>query len=128
MRRDLEATRRRLAWYGVRRWHLRLLTVVENALVAVAGAVVGWLVGMVLGALVAQRAGAPVSFVLRESDTRRAPSSRVDVAQASILGGLFSDIAHEHGTTFVCATHDPVLIGFADEDVQLRARSPVGST
>lgn len=55
------------------------------------------------------------------------PTSRVDVAQALTLGGLFADIAHEHGTTFVCATHDPVLIGFADEDVQLRARSPVES-
>ncbi|MCY7302457.1 MAG: ATP-binding cassette domain-containing protein [Thermoleophilia bacterium] len=56
------------------------------------------------------------------------PTSRVDVAQALTLGGLFSDIAHEHGTTFVCATHDAVLIGFADEDVQLRTRSPVESS
>jgi ABC-type lipoprotein export system ATPase subunit len=55
------------------------------------------------------------------------PTSRVDVAQALVLGGLFSDIAHEHGTTFVCATHDPVLIGIADEDIQLRSRSPVES-
>jgi putative ABC transport system ATP-binding protein len=55
------------------------------------------------------------------------PTSRVDVAAALTLGGLFADIAHEHGTTFVCATHDPVLIGFADEDVQLRAGSPVPS-
>ena len=49
------------------------------------------------------------------------PTSRIDVAAALTLGGLFADIAHEHGTTFVCATHDPVLIGFADDDVQLRA-------
>jgi len=48
------------------------------------------------------------------------PTSRVDVAAALTLGGLFADIAHEHGTTFVCATHDPVLIGFADDEVQLR--------
>ena len=53
------------------------------------------------------------------------PTSRVDVAAALSLGGLFSDIAHEHGTTFVCATHDPVLIRFADDDVQLRMGSPV---
>ena len=31
MRRDLEAARRRLTWYGARRWHLRLLTVTESA-------------------------------------------------------------------------------------------------
>ena len=39
MRRDLEAARRRLTWYGARRWQLRLLTVTESAIVAVAGAV-----------------------------------------------------------------------------------------
>ena len=56
------------------------------------------------------------------------PTSRVDVAAALTLGGLFADIAHEHGTTFICATHDPVLIGFADVDVQLRrAGAPVPS-
>jgi len=54
------------------------------------------------------------------------PTSRIDVAAALTLGGLFADIAHEHGTTFICATHDPVLIGFADDDVQLRA-APVPS-
>ena len=46
MRRDLEAARRRLTWYGARRWQLRLLTVTESAIVAVAGAVIGWLVGV----------------------------------------------------------------------------------
>ena len=56
------------------------------------------------------------------------PTSRVDVAAALTLGGLFADIAHEHGTTFVCATHDPVLIRFADDEVQLRAGAPVPST
>jgi ABC-type lipoprotein export system ATPase subunit len=48
------------------------------------------------------------------------------VVAALTLGGHFADIAHEHGTTFICATHDPVLIGFADDDVQLRA-APVPS-
>jgi ABC-type lipoprotein export system ATPase subunit len=55
------------------------------------------------------------------------PTSRVDVAAALTLGGLFADIAHEHGTTFVCATHDPVLIAFADDDVKLRSGSSVPS-
>jgi ABC-type lipoprotein export system ATPase subunit len=57
------------------------------------------------------------------------PTSRIDVAAALTLGGLFADIAHEHGTTFICATHDPVLIGFADVDLQLRrAGAPVPSS
>jgi ABC-type lipoprotein export system ATPase subunit len=55
------------------------------------------------------------------------PTSRVDMAAALTLGGLFADIAHEHGTTFVCATHDPVLVGFADDDVRLREGAPVRS-
>ena len=67
MRRDLEAARRRLTWYGARRWQLRLLTVTESAVVAVAGVVIGWLVGVAVGALAASRAGAPVGAVLRES-------------------------------------------------------------
>ena len=67
MRRDLEAARRRLTWYGARRWQLRLLTVTESAIVAVAGALIGWIVGVVVGALAASRAGAPVGAVLRES-------------------------------------------------------------
>ena len=40
------------------------------------------------------------------------------VVAALTLGGHFADIPHEDGTTFICATHDPVLIGFADDDVQ----------
>ena len=67
MRRDLEAARRRLTWYGARRWHLRLLTVTESAAVALVGTVGGWLVGLAVGALAAGRAGAPVGAVLRES-------------------------------------------------------------
>jgi len=67
MRRDLEAARRRLTWYGARRWHLRLLTLTESATVAVAGTAVGWLVGLLVAGLAAGRAGAPVGGVLRES-------------------------------------------------------------
>ena len=67
MRRDLEAARRRLTWYGARRWHLRLLTVTESAMVAVVGAVTGWVVGILVGAFAASRAGAPAGAVLRES-------------------------------------------------------------
>ena len=67
MRRDLEAARRRLTWYSARRWHLQLLTWVESATVALAGTVTGLLVGLLVAALTAERAGAPVGAVLRES-------------------------------------------------------------
>ena len=47
------------------------------------------------------------------------PTSRVDVAAAYSLAGLLADIAREHGTTVVCATHDPILIALADDEVRM---------
>ena len=67
MRRDLEQARRRLTWFGARRWQLWLLSGVESAGVAVAGVVVGWLLGIAVAGLAASLAGAPVDDVLRES-------------------------------------------------------------
>jgi hypothetical protein len=67
MRRDLGAARRRLTWYGARRWQLRLLALVESALVAVLGTFAGFAVGVVAGAAIAGIAGAPAGAVLRES-------------------------------------------------------------
>ena len=67
MRRDLEVSRRRLAWNGAGRGQLTLLTVVESAVVALAGVVAGWLAGTVTGSILAALAGAPVGGVFRES-------------------------------------------------------------
>ena len=67
MRRDLEQARRRLTWFGARRWQLWLLSGVESAGVAVAGVLIGWLLGIAVGGLAASLAGAPVDDVLRES-------------------------------------------------------------
>ena len=67
MRRDLEAARRRLTWFGAQRWQLWLLTAVESAAVAFVGVIVGWLVGIAVGAAAARLAGAPALDVLRES-------------------------------------------------------------
>jgi ABC-type lipoprotein export system ATPase subunit len=53
------------------------------------------------------------------------PTARIDVAGTLALGGLFADIAIEYGTTFVCATHDQLLIGLADDQVELAAPAPV---
>jgi hypothetical protein len=67
MRRDLEAARRRLTWFGAQRWQLWLLSGLESAAVAVGGVILGWIAGIVVGGVVAWVAGAPVADVLRES-------------------------------------------------------------
>ncbi|MGH3023558.1 MAG: hypothetical protein ACRDNI_07885 [Gaiellaceae bacterium] len=67
MRRDVDAARQRLAWFGARSWQLSLFTAAEAAVVALVGTVVGWALGTGVGALVASRAGAPVEEVLAQS-------------------------------------------------------------
>ena len=67
MRRDLAAARRRLTWFGAQRWQIGLLGAIESAGVAVAGVLVGWLLGVGVAAVAARAAGAPVVDVLRES-------------------------------------------------------------
>lgn len=65
LRRDFEDARRRLTWYGARRWQLWLLTGIESAVLAIAGVFVGWVAGSAVGALAARLAGAPPVDVLR---------------------------------------------------------------
>ncbi len=67
LRRDVAAARTRLTWFGARRWQLELETAAETAGLALAGATIGWIVGLGLGALVAHRAGSPPSEVLGHS-------------------------------------------------------------
>jgi hypothetical protein len=67
LRRDFDDTRRRLTWFGARRWQLTFLAVVECAVVALAGVLAGWIVGSTAAALAARLAGAPVGSILRES-------------------------------------------------------------
>ncbi|MGH3012341.1 MAG: hypothetical protein ACRDMY_10985 [Gaiellaceae bacterium] len=71
MRRDTDAARRRLTWFGARRWQLSLFTGMEAAVIAVGGTAVGWALGTLAGAIVAERAGAPVSEVLAHSTLSR---------------------------------------------------------
>jgi hypothetical protein len=71
MRRDTEAARRRLTWFGARRWQLTLFTGMEAAVIALGGTAVGWALGTAAGAAVASRAGAPVSEVLEHSTLSR---------------------------------------------------------
>jgi hypothetical protein len=67
LRRDLEATRTRLIWYGARRWQLALLTGLESAAVAGVSVLAGWLLGSAAGASAAALAEAPAGSVLAES-------------------------------------------------------------
>ena len=67
MRRDLAAARRRLTWHGAQRWQRALLTGTESTAVGFGGAVAGWIVGSLGGAIAAAAADAPIAPVLRES-------------------------------------------------------------
>jgi len=67
MRRDVEAAGQRLTWFGGRRWQVHLVTVAETAAVALLGAVVGWALGSLATAALADRAGSPARAVLSHS-------------------------------------------------------------
>ena len=48
------------------------------------------------------------------------PTSRLDSLTTLAVGGLLADLAREHGTTVICATHDPILVTLAGAEVPLR--------
>ena len=54
------------------------------------------------------------------------PTARLDSATTLAVGGLLADLAREHGTTVVCATHDALLVSLAGAEVALD-RAPVRS-
>jgi ABC-type lipoprotein export system ATPase subunit len=56
------------------------------------------------------------------------PTSRLDAATTVEIGALFVELAHGTGTTVICATHDPLLVGLADCEVGLRDPVPLAST
>src|SRR5207248_1285111 len=47
------------------------------------------------------------------------PTARLDQANALTLAALLSRLARETGTAVVCATHDPVVIEQADDELAL---------
>jgi hypothetical protein len=67
MRRDVEAAGQRLTWFGGRRWQVHLVTVAETTAVALLGAVVGWALGSLATAFLADQAGSPPGAVLGHS-------------------------------------------------------------
>jgi len=64
LRRDVTDARRRLTWFGARRWQVELHTFAESCALAVAGTIVGWMLGGAVAALVAARAGSPAGAVV----------------------------------------------------------------
>ena len=68
------------------------------------------------------RAVAPRPTVLLADE----PTARLDQANALAVAALFSRLARESGTAVVCATHDPLVVEQADDELPLRG--PVAST
>jgi putative ABC transport system ATP-binding protein len=50
------------------------------------------------------------------------PTSRLDAANALALGRLLADVARDTGAAVICATHDPLLVEQADEELSLASR------
>jgi len=67
LRRDVEDTRRRLVWSGVRRWQVEGEVVVESVAMAVAGTLLGWIVGLAVATELADREGEPAGALVRHS-------------------------------------------------------------
>ncbi len=55
------------------------------------------------------------------------PTSRLDSVTTLAIGGLLADLARDHGTTVICATHDPLLIALSEEELGLRRAPTVRS-
>ena len=67
LRRDVEASRRRLTWFGARRSQLELGTAAEVGAVALAGTAVGWALGVGIAVAIAREAEVPAGEILRQS-------------------------------------------------------------
>ena len=50
------------------------------------------------------------------------PTARLDTEATITIGGLLARVAAQYGTTVVCATHDPLLIGLAGAELRLGSR------
>jgi hypothetical protein len=64
LRRDVTDARRRLTWFGARRWQVELFTLAESMALAAVGTVVGWVAGGAIAAAIATRAGSPPGQVV----------------------------------------------------------------
>jgi hypothetical protein len=64
LRRDTTDARRRLTWFGARRWQVELFTLAESVAVATLATLAGWVAGGAIAAFVASRAGSPAGEVV----------------------------------------------------------------
>ena len=53
------------------------------------------------------------------------PTARLDSSTTFAIGGLLADLAREHGTTVICATHDPLLVTLAGAELPLHRAAAV---
>jgi len=65
LRREVADARRRLTWFGARRWQVELFTLAESLAIAVAAAIAGTVAGGAVAAIAADRAGSPAGDVVR---------------------------------------------------------------
>ncbi|HZQ82717.1 MAG TPA: FtsX-like permease family protein [Gaiellaceae bacterium] len=64
LRRDVADARRRLMWFGARRWQIELFTFAEAGAVALGATVAGWIGGGAVAALIASHVGSPAGAVV----------------------------------------------------------------
>ena len=86
LRRDVTDARRRLVWFGARRWQVELHTLAESLSVAVVGTVAGWSLGGAVAAVVASRAGSPVAAVIEHA--LLSPGGLLGAAGVAVTAGL----------------------------------------
>jgi hypothetical protein len=86
LRRDVTDARRRLTWFGARRWQVELFTLAESTAVATLGTLVGWVAGGAVAAAVASRAGSPPRAVV--SHALLAPSGIAGAIAIALAAGL----------------------------------------
>lgn len=55
------------------------------------------------------------------------PTARLDSVTTLAIGGLLADLAREHGTTVICATHDPLVVSLAGAELGLRRTAALRS-
>jgi hypothetical protein len=67
LRRDHEAVRRRLVWFGARRGQILLVAATEVAAITIVASVAGWLAGSGAGALFARHLGEPGGLAVEHS-------------------------------------------------------------
>ncbi len=99
LRSDLAAARRRLAWYGARGWQLALVTIAESGVLALAGTAIGLAVGVLAGAVVAERAGAPAGDVLVRSVLSLEGLGLALLVAAAATGVLVATVASRPAST-----------------------------